>query len=119
MKHLLISVMLLSLTGCGSLLGAGLKAVTGGGPSVSAESQIGQENRKQGIVGQESNIDAGGDVDSSSSKVKSESVGQVTIHETSFGLTTFFVSLITVLAIVAGVFLALPTPNFMKKTKDK
>lgn len=115
MKKALISLMLFVLvSGCSQVLGGiASAALGGGGPSLDAQAQIGKENTSQEsfITGQ--NIKTNGNLDMSRPKVRSDNVGSVVVNEVSLSLIT----LIAMLAVVAGIFLALPTPNWLKIRK--
>lgn len=82
-----LPLLLLALIGLTSLVGCGtspLSLLTGGGPNVAANTQIGKEN-SQAVVTQttRTEVKAGdnSDIKTVSSKVSADSLGKVTINE--------------------------------------
>lgn len=77
MMKVLALILLISLAGCGGPL----SLLTGGGPNVAANVQLGKENVQQAVVKQE-RIEAGRDVIQQTSSVVADKVDRVNIQQT-------------------------------------
>jgi hypothetical protein len=75
--RILLLVALLALSGCGGPL----SLLTGGGPNVAANVQIGKENTQQ-VVAVQQKTEAGRDVIQQTSPVVAENIKEVTIQQT-------------------------------------
>jgi hypothetical protein len=75
--RVLLLVALLALSGCGGPL----SLLTGGGPNVAANVQIGKENTQQ-VVAVQQKTEAGRDVIQQTSPVVAENIKEVTIQQT-------------------------------------
>ena len=76
MKVVILALVLL-LAGCGGPL----SLLTGGGPNIAANTQLGKENTQQAVVNQE-RIDAGRDVVQQTNPVVANEVKEVNIQQT-------------------------------------
>jgi hypothetical protein len=75
--RILLLVALLALSGCGGPL----SLLTGGGPNVAANVQIGKENTQQ-VVAVQQKTEAGRDVIQQTSPVVAENIKEVNIQQT-------------------------------------
>jgi hypothetical protein len=76
--RVLLLVALLALSGCGK---GPLSLLTGGGPNVAANVQVGKENTQQAVAVQQK-TEAGRDVIQQTSPVVAENIQEVTIQQT-------------------------------------
>jgi hypothetical protein len=76
--RVLLLVALLALSGCG---GGPLSLLTGGGPNVAAQTQIGKENTQQAVAVQQK-TEAGRDIIQKTNPVEAENIEEVTIQQT-------------------------------------
>lgn len=76
--RVLLLVALLALSGCGK---GPLSLLTGGGPNVAAQTQIGKENTQQAVAVQQK-TEAGRDVIQQTSPVVAENIKEVNIQQT-------------------------------------
>ena len=76
--RVLLLVALLALSGCGK---GPLSLLTGGGPNVAANVQVGKENTQQAVAVQQK-TEAGRDVIQQTSPVVAENIKEVTIQQT-------------------------------------
>ena len=75
--RVLLLVALLALSGCGGPL----SLLTGGGPNVAAQTQIGKENTQQAVAVQQK-TEAGRDIIQKTSPIEAENIEEVTIQQT-------------------------------------
>ena len=75
-KHLVLVCLLIALTGCGKLP---LGMLSGGGPNVAANTQVGRENVQQAVA-QQTRTTAGRDVVTNTREVQADQVEAVTIN---------------------------------------
>ena len=76
--RVLLLVALLALSGCG---GGPLSLLTGGGPNVAAQTQIGKENTQQAVAVQQK-TEAGRDIIQKTNPVEAENIEEVTLQQT-------------------------------------
>jgi hypothetical protein len=76
--RVLLLVALLALSGCGK---GPLSLLTGGGPNVAAQTQIGKENTQQ-VVAVQQKTEAGRDIIQQTSPVVAENIKEVNIQQT-------------------------------------
>ena len=75
--RVLLLVALLALSGCGGPL----SLLTGGGPNVAAQTQIGKENTQQAVALQQT-TEAGRDIIQQTSPVVADNIKEVNIQQT-------------------------------------
>ena len=76
--RVLLLVALLALSGCGK---GPLSLLTGGGPNVAAQTQVGKENTQQAVAVQQK-TEAGRDIIQKTSPVEAQNIEEVTIQQT-------------------------------------
>jgi len=76
--RVLLLVALLALSGCGK---GPLSLLTGGGPNVAAQTQVGKENTQQAVAVQQK-TEAGRDIIQKTSPVEAENIEEVNIQQT-------------------------------------
>lgn len=77
---------LLTLVGCGGPL----SLLTGGGPNIAANTQVGKENVQQ-VVANQTEVEAGRDVIQQSASLVAENVKEVTIQQTPIWMIVLLV----------------------------
>jgi predicted small lipoprotein YifL len=76
--RVLLLVALLALSGCGK---GPLSLLTGGGPNVAAQTQVGKENTQQAVAVQQK-TEAGRDIIQKTSPVEAQNIEEVNIQQT-------------------------------------
>ena len=85
--RLVALALVLFLSACG---GGPLSLLTGGGPNVASNAQVGKENTQQ-VVANQTKTEAGRDVVQQSSPVVAENIKEVTIQQTPMWMLVLLV----------------------------